>query len=133
MITEENLNYYLHLLCNVSSHAYGAVAYLATGYHFRSTGAAIKNRILLQLELAAIQVDAHLATYIARILKSIKSRGIFSWSENKAAFQWMKNDICKTSYVKNKITEIRETASQFFFLHVQTKSISVALLSRLAT
>ena len=126
---------YLHVFCDASTHAYGAVAYIITENTSQLLTAKarvtpVKSRSLPQLELTAIQVGVQLASYIIRTLADLKFIETYVWSDNEAALQWVRNNKCDTPYVKNRVAVIRELSENFTFLHVGTKENPADLLSR---
>ena len=125
----------LHVFCDASSHAYGAVAYINTDKHSllltsKARVTPIKSRSLPQLELTALQVGVQLAHYIICTLSDVQIVKTFIWSDNEAALQWVRNNKCDTPYVKNRVALIKELSENFTFLHVGTKENPADLLSR---
>lgn len=125
----------LHVFCDASNKAYGAVAYLVTNdtCHLVSSKARVvplKERSIPQLELTALQVGTLLAKYIRNTLKSLFIERVTLWSDNEACLQWVRNDHSKIPYVRNRVAEIRNIATNFEFRHVPTKDNPADLLSR---
>ena len=131
----QDINYQLHIFCDASVHAFGAVAYaVIEGSSQLITSKArvtpVKTRTLPELELTAIQIGVKLANYIARTLTKINFNQIHVWSDNEAALQWIRNDHCTKPYVKNRVAEIRESSGNYIFYHVGTKDNPADLISR---
>lgn len=134
-VGQENKACTLHLFCDASSKAYGAVAYLVSdGKSNILTAKArvtpMKSRSLPQLELTAIQVGTQLAKYVTNILKALNTENVFIWSDSEAALQWIRNNNSKIVYVKNRVASIRELSSNFNFNYVPSSSNPADLLSR---
>ena len=129
-----NIDYQLHIFCDTSAYAFGAVAYaLREGLSQLITSKArvtpVKTRTLPKLELTAIQIGVRLANYITRTLRRINFNQVYVWSDNEAALQWIRNDHCTKPYVKNRVSEIRESSGTYIFYHVGTKDNPADLLS----
>ena len=104
---------FLHVLCDASSHAYGAVTYLSTGDYSqllttKARATPVKSSSLPQLELTALQVGVQLASCIIRTLANLEIVETYIWSDNEAALQWVRNNKCDTPYLKNCVAIIRE-------------------------
>ncbi|XP_064085400.1 uncharacterized protein LOC135200724 [Macrobrachium nipponense] len=52
------------------------------------------------------------------------------WSDNEAAIQWVRNDNCKMTYVKNRVAEIREVSANYQIFHVSTGENPADLVTR---
>ena len=132
VINETSCN--LHVFCDASSYAYGAVAYITTGLHSnlltsKSRVTPVNTRSLPQLELTALQVGTQLAFYIVTTL-DITIEKVFIWSDNEAALQWIRNNRSENPYVKNRVAKIKELSNHFKFLHVGSKENPADLLTR---
>ncbi|XP_064098140.1 uncharacterized protein LOC135209373 [Macrobrachium nipponense] len=52
------------------------------------------------------------------------------WSDNEAAIQWVRNDNCKITYVKNREAEIREASANYQIFHISTGENPAYLVTR---
>jgi len=125
----------LHIFCDASSLAYGAVAYLVSNNSSKlitskARVTPIKSRTLPQLELTALYIGCKLGVYINKTLSNLVIERTCIWSDNEAALQWIKNNQSKITYVQNRVAEIREMQTNFAFLHVPTNANPADLLSR---
>ena len=124
----------LHVFCDASGVAFGAVAYSVTAHssHLitsRTRVAPLKKRPLPQLELTSIWMAVKLARYIHSIFPNMFTR-TFIWSDSEVALQWVRNNKCDIVYVRNRVHEINEYKADFQFLHVPSCSNPADLLSR---
>ena len=134
-VGEVSDSYQLHIFCDASKAAYGAVAYLtnSSASHLVTSKARvspIKSRTLPQLELTAILVGTKLGVYIHKVLHNIKIPRTYVWSDSEVALQWLRNDKSKLTYVQNRVSEIRELQSDFSFLHIDSETNPADFLSR---
>lgn len=135
MIGQDDQKYKLHIFCDASTQAYGAVAYLTSDEESniitsKARVAPVKGRTVPQLELTALQVGTHLATYILKTLATTNIKETYIWSDNEAALQWLRNENSTITYVKNRVRDIKEHAGNFHYLHVPTNQNPADYLSR---
>ena len=134
MVAQADFPCDLHVFCDASSVAYGAVAYLISGERgeivtSKTRVAPLKARTLPQLELTALQVGTQLANHIRDALKvNVKTTVI--WSDNEAALQWLRNNNSSIPYVRNRVAVIRDLSQSFQYKYVPSKSNIADLLSR---
>ena len=124
----------LHVFCDASSKAYGAVAYIVNGSETylltsRARVNPVPSRSIPQLELTALQVGAQLTTYIIKTM-SLQFEHVILWSDNEAVLQWVRNQGSDITYVKNRVNEIRRLSNHFRLYYVPTKMNPADLLSR---
>ena len=134
-VGEAGESYQLHIFCDASSLAYGAVAYLTNSSesHLVTSKARvspIKTRTLPQLELTAILVGTKLGVYIHKVLCNVTIQRTCVWSDSEVALQWLRNDRSKLTYVQNRVSEIHDIQTDFSFLHVQSENNPADHLSR---
>ena len=129
--------YNLHVFCDASKLAYGAVAYIEQNGEInmltsKAKVAPLKERTLPQLELTALLIGARLVKHILDTMVNQQVGEIYLWSDNEPCLQWVKNDQCRIVYVKNRVNEIirLQEAYPFKLLHVPTKGNPADLLSR---
>jgi len=93
-VASEKVPHQLHVFCNASSKAYGAVAYLksAQDSHIvmsKAKVAPLKTLTLPQLELTAL-IGARLMKYLVDTLSHIQIQESYLWSDNEAALKWVR-------------------------------------------
>ena len=125
----------LHVFCDASARAYGAVAYLCHGNEAslltsRCRVAPLKTRTIPQLELTAVLVGCRLAAHLVEVLP--KKPEVHVWTDNLPCLQWIESDRSTIVYVKNRVTEIRDLRQRCSIQlgHVDTKQNPADLLSR---
>ena len=125
----------LHIFCDASARAYGAVAYLCTDQQThllmsRCRVAPLKTRTIPQLELTAVLVGCRMANYICKVLK--RAFKVYVWTDNLPCIQWIQSNNSNIVYVKNRVEEILRFQQELSlsFMHVNTKQNPADLLSR---
>ena len=125
----------LHVFCDASAKAYGAVAYLCHDNKTRLLTsrcrvAPLKTRTIPQLELTAVLVGCRLASHLLEVLP--KKFEVYVWTDNLPCLQWIASDRSTIVYVKNRVAEIRNLKERCSLQlgHVDTKQNPADLLSR---
>lgn len=134
-VVNENENCSLHVFCDASSKAYGAVAYIVTRSKSeiltsKARVAPLKNRTIPQMELTALYIGTKLSKHIRETLSCLVIDHTYVWCDNEAVLQWVKNNNSKIPYVKNRVADIQEMQDNLSFMYVNTKSNPADLLSR---
>ena len=136
-VASEKVPHQLHVFCDASSKAYGAVAYLksAQDSHIvmsKAKVAPLKTRTLPQLELTALLIGARLMKYLVDTLSHIQIQESYVWSDNEASLQWVRNNKSSIVYVRNRVSEINRILEHYpaKLLHVPTKDNPGDHLSR---
>ena len=117
----------LHVFCDASKAAYGAVAYLRSvkeDRDFHTCLVASKTRVaplqevsLPRLELLGAVLAARLANYI---LSSIhfKKISVWFWTDSTLALGWITGDVNRwKTFVRNRVEEIRKLSSPEWWSH----------------
>ena len=107
----------LHVFCDASVKAYGAVAYLVSEGQSQIVMSKAKvtplsSRTLPQLELTAMFVGAQLIRYLSETLK-MGWADILLWSDSSISVQWVNNNKSDIIYVRNRVAEIRRVRDRF--------------------
>lgn len=126
----------LHIFCDASSDAYGAVAYTVNSDNSqiimsKARVSPIKGKTIPQLELTAILIGCRLANYLLSNLQC-QVTNTYVWTDNLPCITWIKNNKSNIVYVKNRVGEIldlQETTG-LYLNHVRTKENPADMLSR---
>ena len=126
----------LHIFCDASQKAFGAVAYVVSDGAALLTSkckvAPLKTRSLPQLELTAFLVGARLLHHVVSTLTGVDWGKFYLWTDNEASLQWVRNNRSEIVYVKNRVAEILRVKDRYRFrtLHVCSKDNPADKLSR---
>lgn len=132
----EGTAYDLHVFCDASQKAYGAVAYVTDGVQkphlvmSKVKVAPVKTKTLPQLELTALYVGVKLQQYIRDTMSSIQFKEIYLWGDSEVALCQVKNNNSKKVYVRNRVTVINEIGSHCIIQHVSGAQNPADLLTR---
>ncbi|UYV63686.1 hypothetical protein LAZ67_2005305 [Cordylochernes scorpioides] len=99
----------IHVFCDASRVAYGAVAYLRSEVDGGIIYAPIKIITIPRLELMAMVLGARLANSISAALK--RRCGTILWSDSSTALSWIKRGIEWRVFVRNRVKEIQSTTN----------------------
>lgn len=126
----------LHVFCDASAQAYGAVAYAVTADSSiiiisKARVSPVKTKSIPQLELTAIVIGCRLVLYLLENLKCSVSE-IFVWTDNMPCLSWIENNKSNLVYVRNRVGEILEIQKEtkLKLRHVSTHENPADLLSR---
>ena len=117
--TEDDREHEIHLFCDASESAFGAVAFLRTKQNgqidvsfiaAKTRVAPLKQLSIVRLELQAAVMASRLAETIVRELSYKIHRTVF-WSDSNVVLQYVNNESRRFhTFVANRIAEIRETS-----------------------
>ena len=109
----------VHIFCDGSTQAYGAVAYnkcvMEDGTVYtniivsKAKVAPIKTETVNKLELRGAVIAVTLAKLIRRVLK-VPKKDIFFWTDSKNVLAWLHTKKWLTRFVINRVTEIKEAS-----------------------
>ena len=124
----------LHIFCDSSLDAYGVVAYVvdSTGSKLllsKSRVTPLKSKTLPQLELTSLWLGFRVANYIVSVLKEIKFV-VSIWTDSEICLQWLYSGESNITYVKNRISDIREMQNNYNVFHVNTQCNPADLVTR---
>lgn len=134
----ENTVRELHVFCDASSKAYGAVAYIVSENESdlvshlvtsRSRVNPLQSRTIPQMELTAIEVGIKLIRYLVSTLNWKFTKKTL-WSDNEASLQWIRNQKSSIIYVQNRVKTILSLREGIDILYVPTNENPADLLSK---
>ena len=124
----------LHVFCDSSQRAFGAVAYSVDLSYQTSNILVSKARVcphrkltIPKLELTSVNVGCKLA-YSLMSNSSFNFQSCVIWSDSEVTIARIKSDKCKDPFVRNRVKEIRDL--KFPIMHVSSKDNPADILSR---
>ncbi|XP_064486068.1 uncharacterized protein LOC135398613 [Ornithodoros turicata] len=137
--TEEIHHQTLHVFCDASLLAYGAVVYLRTEYKngactvylilAKARVAPLKRISLPRLELLGTLLGARLCDYVAACFPD--RHGAILWSDSMIALSWIRGDAQRYKpFVANRISEIQSSRSISGWRHCPGEQNPADLLTR---
>ena len=129
---EQNLEFTLHVFVDASQRAYGASAYICKGTH--STIVMAKNRVaplkditLPKLELMTAVIGTRIAT---QLIRNLEINRVIFWSDSQIVLHWISSTKQKGKFVKNRVSEIKESTRNYQWKYVPTESNPADLQTR---
>ena len=121
----------LHVFCDASENAFGAVIYMRTTTHegahkcrfliAKNRVAPLKKQSIVRLELQAAVLGARLADATVKEL-STKPDAIYFWSDSKVVLQYLANESRRFhTFVANRVAEVKELTAGGTWRHVPGK------------
>ena len=136
MAVKEGTSYDLHMFCDASPKAYGAVAYLTNYVDIpviltsKARVAPLKSRTLPQLELTAMYVAVLFSRYIKEVFSDLEINETYIWSDSEVALQWVVNNKSNILYVKNRVQDMMNVDPNCHYHHLSSGSNPADLLTR---
>ncbi|XP_048010442.1 uncharacterized protein LOC125244397 [Megalobrama amblycephala] len=123
------LEHHLHVFCDASERAYGAVAYLSTTHEgltnvsfimARSKVAPKRQQTMPRLELCAALAGAQLAKLIQTELSSYLQQTTL-WTDSTTVLEWLQSESCRFKvFVGTRVSEIQELTDQRSWRYVDS-------------
>ncbi|XP_073766348.1 uncharacterized protein [Danio rerio] len=121
--------YELHVFCDASERAYGAVAYLveyadvihSTFVMARSRIAPKRQQSIPRLELCAALAGAQLAKLLKEEI-TLKIQQIVLWTDSTTVLEWLQSDSCRFKvFVGTRVSEIQDLTEHSTWRYVDTQ------------
>ncbi|XP_078370370.1 uncharacterized protein LOC144654152 [Oculina patagonica] len=132
----------LHVFCDSSQLAYGAVAYLrgtkpksetkCTFTMSKSKVAPIKPQTMPRLELLAAVLGAELSKYLSNtILSKFHTSEIILWSDSQIVLSWITSSKpLRQQFIQHRVQRIRDITSQSTWMYCPTSCNPADLITR---
>ena len=143
LITE---NTQVHVFCDASTQAYGAVLYLVTPAcdqcpHGQIKMIKAKGKIvpidknptedsMPRWELGSILIAANLMVFVLDAVPSLEIKEATIWNDNKAALSWCSQLEIKDTYVHNRVVDIRKKCPNAVIKYVPTADNPADIITR---
>lgn len=132
-----NLEFDLHVFCDASERAYGAVAYLTVQREgtvdtrlTRSRFAPKQQQSIPRLELCAALARAQLAKLVATEM-TLALRRTTLWTDSTTVLEWLQSDSCCFKvFVGTRVSEIQELSDTCDWCYVDTQNNPADDISR---
>ncbi|XP_040071825.1 uncharacterized protein LOC120844234 [Ixodes scapularis] len=130
----------LHVFCDASTKAYGAVAYVAskeeegrkcvTIVMAKSRVAPLKRLTLPRLELMGALIGARLAHYLTKKLK-MEGLPVYLWTDSMIVFYWIRSSANRwKQFIANRVSEIQGLTEPINWRHCPGSENPADLLTR---
>ena len=131
-ITDTPNDKVLHVFRDRSIKAYGAFAYIVSGNESslvmaRNRVVPLRTMTIPKLELMSALVGARLCDHVLSNLQCIRA---YLWSDSQIVLNWLSSEKTTTTFVKNRVKNIRELTSNHQWRYCPTETNLAAILSR---
>ena len=131
----------LHIFCDASTKAYGAVIYVRSSMHDETSVnmltskckvAPLKHITVPKLELCAALTGVRLLQAVLYALRHSPAQyDIFAWTDSTTVLQWLSNLPGRwQTFVANRVSQIQDVLPRSKWLHIPTDKNPADLLSR---
>ena len=130
----------LHIFCDSSQQAYGAVAYLRglsadDGIHTaflmaKTRVAPLKTTTLPRLELLAALLGAKLFQFLNKTLELVNSSEVIYWSDSQIVLSWLSSNKQPQQFVRTRVHKIQEITSSQTWRFCPTSMNPADLITR---
>ena len=138
-LTNDNEKAQLHIFCDSSQLAYGAVAYLrgtttntCSFVMLKSKVAPLKEHTLPRLELLAALLGAELWEFLSQTLQpKLIITEYYMWSDSQIVLAWIKSSKpLQQQFIQTRVAKIKDTTSSSHWEYCPTASNPADLLTR---
>ena len=136
----------IHIFCDASTQAYGAVIYVVTPasemypngevWFIKAKGKITpvlknpKEDTVPRWELCSVVLASNLWVFVVDAMPQLREKQLFLWNDNRPALAWLSQTEIRDTYVHNRVRDVRERCPTATILHVPTKDNPADVLTR---